>query len=306
MITVLEIGERDLHRLVSIQHAIQPNDPASVASYVDRRRQAEDMAWFLATDDGEDVGAGYAFVGWNSAPGTATVEAWTVRAARGRGIGHALYQALLAWAGGRGCLAVDTSVADDDPESLAWAERRGFREVGRSSSRTLDLRTIDAPVVAPPEGIEIAPWSERPGIERALYEVYCEATPDVPGEEGHDLPSFERWLEHDMRGASDRAVAVMVAFSGPYVVGYAKLRLPPEPTDTAWHDFVAVRRAWRGKGIGRALERAQIAWAKEHGFERLSTPNEQHNISVVRLNEELGYVVEPGRITLHTMLCGAD
>ena len=39
----------------------------------------------------------------------------------------------------RGCVTLETTVAEDDEASLAWADRRGFREVGRNSRLVLDL-----------------------------------------------------------------------------------------------------------------------------------------------------------------------
>ena len=59
-----------------------------------------------------------------------------------------------------------------------------------------------------------------------------------------------------------------------------------------------MKRAWRGCGIARALKRAEIAWAKSAGYERLSTTNELRNEPIRRLNERLGYRPVPGRIFL--------
>ena len=54
--------------------------------------------------------------------------------------------------------------------------------------------------------------------------------------------------------------------------------------------------------FGYALKRAQIAWARGQGFEWLKTQNEQRNTPIVRLNEQLGYVLAPGRIRLRRAL----
>ena len=64
------------------------------------------------------------------------------------------------------------------------------------------------------------------------------------------------------------------------------------------HDMTGVRRAWRGRGIAGALKRAEIRWAKENGFTRLETMNEERNEPIRRLNERHGYRLEPGKITL--------
>jgi len=59
-----------------------------------------------------------------------------------------------------------------------------------------------------------------------------------------------------------------------------------------------VRRAWRGRGVARALKAAEIAWAKQAGYERLETQNEERNEPIRRLNEHFGYVVTPGSVTV--------
>jgi GNAT superfamily N-acetyltransferase len=264
------------------------------------------MVWFLAEEDGTDSGAGIAFVGWHSRPGVATVMAWTAPEARGRGIGQALYAELLRWAGERGCVEVETSVAEDDPESLAWADRRGFREIGRELRVSLDLGAIEAPAIDPPAGIEIVPWDERPELTGGLYDVFVEADPDIPGADDVEIPPLETWLANDMQGSSDRPEAVFVALAGDEVVGYAKLSIPAQPTGAAWHDLTGVKRAWRGRGIAGALKRAQIRWAKEHGFERLTTMNEERNAPIRKLNERHGYRPEPGRVMLSTKIAGPD
>ena len=302
MVTVREIDVADLPRLVVVTNAVRPDDPTSVDELVDWRRQAEDMVWLLVTDDGADVGAGLGLVGWHSRPGAATVFVWTMPTARGRGIGQALYTELLGWAGTRGCIEVETSVSDDDPDSLAWADRRGFREIGRELLVSLDLASIDLPDMAPPAGIQILTWAERPELATGMYEVFLEADPDIPGADDVETPAFADWLSNDMQGTSDRPDAGFVALAGDEVVGYAKLSLPTPPTGVAWHDLTGVKRAWRGRGIASALKRAQIRWAKEQGFERLTTMNEERNAPIRHLNRRYGYLPGPGRIMLATAI----
>jgi hypothetical protein len=50
--------------------------------------------------------------------------------------------------------------------------------------------------------------------------------------------------------------------------------------------------------VAGALKRAQIAWAKERGYEELQAQNELRNEPIRRLNERLGYRPVPGRIFL--------
>jgi GNAT superfamily N-acetyltransferase len=306
VVEVVSIAADELERLVTVHNTVLDHDPTTPDELIDWQRQAEDMTWLVATDEGSDVGAGVGVVGWHSKPGTAFVEAWTMPHARGRGVGEALFRELIEWGGERGCVAAETAVAEDDAASLAWADHRGFREVGRNSRLVLDLEQIATPAVDPPEGVDVVTWAERPGIDEQLYAVYAEAEPDIPGEEHNELPSLESWLENDMRGLADRPEAVFVAIAGGEVVGYAKLALPQSTPDIAHHDLTAVKRAWRGRGIAGALKRAQIAWAKDHGLRRLVTENETRNEPIRRLNERHGYVVAPGRVVLRTAISSID
>jgi mycothiol synthase len=293
-----------LERLVAVHNAVHPDDPATPEAMVDWKRQAEDMVWLVATLDGEDAGAGVGIVGWHSEPGVAHSEFSTLPAWRGRGVGSALDQELRRWSADRCSHALTSVVAADDTRSLAWAQRRGFEEVGRNPLLVLDLQEIEAPAVDAPEGVEIVTWAERPGIERELFGVYVEAEPDIPGEEQNELPSFEQWLSNDMQGVSDHPEAVFVALSGDEVTGYAKLSFW-ETGGRAFHDLTGVKRAWRGRGIASALKRAQIAWAKEHGFTELATGNELRNEPIRRLNLRHGYREEPGTITVRVALSDA-
>jgi mycothiol synthase len=306
MIEIREIGPDELERWLALATAVRPDRAGSVGDYLDWKRQAEDMAWFVASVDGEDAGVAFAYVGWHSAPGTGTGEAFVLPEHRGAGVGFELYRELADWVQERGCITLETTVAEDDDASLAWADRRGFREVGRTSRMVLDLTTIEAPAVDPPEGVEIVTWAERPDLTHAIYEVACEAYPDEPSHASAPMDSFEAWLSKDMRGDSDRPDATFVALAGGEVAGYAKLSLSSSRTNVVMHDMTGVRRAYRRRGIASALKRAEIAWAKREGYEKLETSNEVRNEPIRRLNERHGYTVQPGVVVLHDSLAGID
>jgi mycothiol synthase len=251
----------------------------------------------LAVADGEDTGRGLVvieplFRATNGAHSEVTV----LPARRREGIGTALFAAVVAWAEEQRLTELRSIVREGDEESFAWARRRGFEEFARELRLELDLTTFDPPPVDPPSGIEIATWAERPDAARGLYDVYLEASPDIPGSDEDEYEPFEDWLAHDMGGPGDKPEATFVAFAGDEVVGYSKFSLTDAQPTVAFHDLTGVKRAWRGRGIASALKRTQMAWAKEHGYERLSTNNEERNEPIRRLNERYGYRPAPGRI----------
>jgi GNAT superfamily N-acetyltransferase len=162
----------------------------------------------------------------------------------------------------------------------------------------LDLAAYEPRNVEPPEGVEIITWAQRPELAGGLYEVAAEAWPDIPGDEDHQIEPFEQWLSMHMQGEGDRPEGTFVAVASGEVVGYAKFSFWPAKPDTLFHDLTGVKRAWRGRGIARALKHAQLAWAKEEGYGALRTANEQRNEPIRRLNEQLGYKPIPGRVKL--------
>ena len=62
--------------------------------------------------------------------------------------------------------------------------------------------------------------------------------------------------------------------------------------------MTAVKRAWRGRGIARALKATEINWALANGYTELHTSNEERNAPIKRLNARLGY--RPGIGRIHT------
>jgi mycothiol synthase len=294
---IREIHEDELERWVDTMRAAL--DEADTAEgYLDWKRQARETAWFLASLDGRDVGAAIGVGGWHSPEGVARGEIRVAPDARRRGVGSALLGVVSDWARGLGYVELMGPVKEVDDGSLQWTARRGFAEVGRNSVLALDLTAIDAPAVVAPEGIEIVAWAERPDAAPGMYEVAKEAYPDVPGEEDAEMEPFEQWLSMDMQGSGDRPEATFVAVAADEVVAYAKLSLSLARPTVAMHDMTGVKRSWRGRGIAGALKAAEIAWAKDNGYVRLETQNEERNEPIRRLNQRHGYVVEPGSVTV--------
>jgi GNAT superfamily N-acetyltransferase len=137
---VIEISpyadERDEQRGLDIYNAVWPEDrlgPEEERSYRAGLREYVDLlARIDGTVHGSALGAiqpqtlGSVFALVNVLPGY-----------RGRGAGTGLYRAVSSWTRERGLDTIQTMVADDDAESLAFARRRGSpRRVTRWGSRS--------------------------------------------------------------------------------------------------------------------------------------------------------------------------
>ena len=297
-------GEAEEQLSLDVYNAVFSWEAISMVEVRSFQAQVLEYGDFLARLDGVPAGSAFvARVPWR--PDTGFLLLTVLAEHRRRGVGSALYEAASAWFAQRGLAELDAPVPEDDEASLDWALRRGFREVERNSRMVLELSGYEPRPVDPPEGVEIVTWAERPDLARGMYEVACEAFPDVPGAEDEVMEPFEDWLAHHMQGSGDRPEATFVALAGAEVVGYAKFSLTAARPRDASHDMTGVRRAWRGRGIAGALKRAEIAWAKSAGYERLLTHNEARNEPIRRLNAALGYTLAPGRIYVRGPLSGS-
>jgi GNAT superfamily N-acetyltransferase len=295
-------GAADEEQSLEIYNAIHPREPVGPMESREWRRQSRDSEVFLAELDG--LVAASAHVAIPSYTDVPTGQAYVLAGHRGRGIGQALYLAAAGWAKARAASALRTFLDDDDPESLAWAERRGFTERSREALVELNLARFEPLPAQPPPGVEIVTWAERPDLSHGLYEVALEASPDIPGAEDERVEPFEEWLSVHMRGEGDRPDGTFVAVADGEAVGYAKFSFWAAKPDTLFHDLTGVKRAWRRRGIARALKQTQLNWAKEQGYRFVRTSNEQRNEPIRRLNEQLGYRPIPGRIVLEGPLPG--
>jgi GNAT superfamily N-acetyltransferase len=267
-------------------HAITLDD---VRAYVAAVPQQHWLAW----DAGTAVGT--ASAAEQAGRGVPIVRDLVRPDRRREGIGTALYGAVSGWARERGSNEVEAWIDDEEQEGLAFAAGLGFRELSRELKVALDLDGYEPPPVDPPPGIEIVTWAERPDATAGMHEVYVEAEPDIPGYEGDEPLALDDWLTEHMVGPGDRPEWTFVALAGDEVVGYAKFSLTEAQPQTAFHDLTGVKRAWRGRGIAAALKRTQVRWAKDNGYARVVTNNEERNEPIRRLNERMGYRPALGR-----------
>jgi mycothiol synthase len=289
------VDEPDELASLEVYNTVWPHDAVTIEAVHSYRDSAQDYIDYLVREDGVILGCG---VGAVFAYRARRVDSLiTVLAGqRRRGAGTALYKAISRWASERRAHELEVPVSSDDPESLSYAQRRGFIEVRRQVGLVLSLAGVSPLRVQPPAGIEIVTWAQRPELARGMYEVDLEAHPDIPGFEDVALERFEDWMARNMQRPTDSPEATFIALAGEEVVGFAKLSLTA-PT-AAGHAMTAVKRAWRGRGIAGALKAAEINWALANGYTELHTSNEERNAPIKRLNARLGYRPGIGRIYL--------
>ena len=134
-----------------------------------------------------------------------------------------------------------------------------------------------------------------------VHDVAVEVFADVPGGDRPmdvgDLAEF-RARDVDRHGMPADAFAIALDAASGMVVGYASVLMVPGSTTVASHDMTGVRRAYRGRGIARALKLTTIAWAIRNGLEALESGNDEDNAAMRTLNGRLGYQPLPDALTM--------
>ena len=254
---------------------------------------------WLALLDGEPVGVGACGLLPTAEESRAAFALDNVvLAARGHGVGTAIYRQVSEHARSLGKSELETWGFEDDAGGVAFAEHRRFVVVGRSRSLRLVLDDCPRPSIDLPEGVEITTLAERPELSRGIWELLVEAMADIPYE--GDAPmrpaSYDVFTARDLAGPRYIPEATFVAVRADEVVGYGRLAWMDRVDRIGEHAMLAVRRTWRGRGIASALKAAQIAWALDNGLSELRTGNEERNAPARAVNAKFPYTPLPDQL----------
>lgn len=221
------------------------------------------------------------------------------------GVGSALYAYAMQQLTERGAKKVFVQIREDIPEAETFAARRGFTRTGhgdrisRLAVQTANLvKTREAAQRVEESGIRITTLAQMTVDEALLEELRAldqEVTVDIPGEEDYQAPPLDEWkLWMDMPGLSHDIF--WVALDGDKIIGMAPLqRRAGGYADNA---FTAVARAYRGRGIARALKLRTVEWAQQNGIHSIITGNDPANKPMLAINIDLGYQFLPANIQL--------
>jgi len=283
--------DADLEAWRGVRVVVLPNERADSIEQLRASATAERLL-LLAERDGDVVGSG---VAGRADSGGSFVVPRVVPEARRQGIGTLLLRELATHAEALGFTDAGSNV--DDPGSFAFAERFGFREVGRQVEQVRAIRT-DEPAPAIPEGVQFVSLAERPELWRRLYhELALQAFEDIPTPRPLEV-TLEQW-ERDWVYSPEGS---FVALAGDEIVGCAGLMRDDDHADRAENSLTAVRRDWRGRGLARALKETVIAWGAANGLREIYTWTQTGNENMRAVNETLGYVTRNVSISVRAPL----
>lgn len=147
---------------------------------------------------------------------------------------------------------------------------------------TCQLPTEPIHLAPLPQGLEIRPV-ERDQLP-ALYAANAEAFA-----ESHDpLESYETWLR-ELGGPDADTSLWVVAWDGDQIAGHVISTSDGEGAHTLW---VATRRPWRRRGLGKALMTHMLQRCQERGIQQADIGTRAENPGKsVHLYESVGYQV---------------
>ena len=206
--------------------------------------------WWVVVAPAEII-VGVAWV-WPETAGEVTADHYVHPRHRGLGLGDALLDAIESRAA-----ELPPRRPDGAPRNLVvWCEdgdvvrrgaldARGFVPVRQTYEMAIELRS-DTPPPSWPTDIE--PRAFRPGLDdRRVWEADLEAFAEhflfVPR-------GYDEWRLHHLEAGDADATLWWLAWDGEELAGYV---IPVRGEQGAEIGDLAVRKPWRGRGIGRAL-----------------------------------------------------
>jgi GNAT superfamily N-acetyltransferase len=277
--------DEDAEQVVALLAATDPTLVTSTAEWLHRIRSIPPRARQLlraAEVDGRVVGVVDAGLSFFAPSDTAYLGLRVLAEFRRQGIGSALYAEAVEHARRLGSARATAMFVENDA-GVAFARGRGWGEERAETLSTLDPRRVDD---EPDPAITVVP--ARDLDPRELHRVDEEATRDMPAVETIESIPFDEWLDF----VWDNPLFTRDGSFGAVVdgrVAAVSLVLANPETHRAANMFTGTSRAYRGRGLARAVKLASTRWARENGITTMVTTNDETNASMLAVNRRLGY-----------------
>ena len=251
---------------------------------------------------------------YRSDPETCYIDLLVEPGERKQGVGGRLYQDLEGAVRDIQAKVLRANVSDADPESRAFADRRGFTERSHSIAMALDLEAFDdRPYEAliarlKSEGFQFTSMEELGNTEEAQRKLYLlnEATGrDIPGSDGApSWASFEDFQQSVCQAGRYRPGGQMVVIdtaTGAWAAMSAITRL--EGTDHAYNLHTGVDRPYRGRKIAQAVKVLALRYARNVlKVSSVRTHHNAQNAPMFAIDQKFGYRQTPGVFAMAKIL----
>lgn len=235
---------------------------------------------------------------------------------RRRGLGSALFDRGMELLRARNAREVGGMLSETDAPGRRFLEARGFRQTWERFESRVQTAGFDFAPFAAVEArvaasglrlVSLAELAADPARDRRLYELDWLLFQDVPMGQTLTKRPFEAWVERELRDPHLAPDLSFVALdeslhdplTGPYV-GYSTLALSPGGFYSI--GMTGVLRAYRGRGVGKALKLAAMRALAAHGGGEIRTFNDPPNTAMLAMNAQLGFVRAPSRLRYELQL----
>ena len=285
----------DLEVWAEIKSRVVPNEPVTA----EQLAATDEPGRLLLLAERDGVLAGCGIAGLSNFGGRVFIAARVLEEHRRHGVGRELVRALAEHGRGLGRDGVNAFIDEGDEAALAFVRSYGLEEVDYQLEQ---VRVVngDEPAAVAPEGIELVSLAgRRDELLEAVWPVAQEGYADMPLPGAVSYP-FATW----MRDEATRPEGSFAAYDDDRPVGFAGLMEHANGSAVAEHGLTVVCRDHRGRGIARALKRAQLHWASDTGVVELITWTQKGNEAMQALNASLGYENRSRVLTMQGPLPG--
>ena len=217
------------------------------------------------------------------------------QSAKDRGLGSRIADTGEARARERGAARVQTFGLEQDTAAADLFEQHGFSLVRRFYEMAIEL---EGPPVVPalPEGFTLEIF--RMEDARPYYEALDEAFQD---HWEHHSVGFDKWWEL-RQGSHDFDPSLWLLIRDGDEIA-AVIRNDPERNGGGYVGAIGVRRAWRGKGLGRALLLRTFAEFYSRGMSRVTLGVDAESpTGATKLYESVGMTTENAAVVYEKAL----
>ncbi|MDP3178696.1 MAG: GNAT family N-acetyltransferase, partial [Spirochaetaceae bacterium] len=264
--------DRDFARLAVMFSTLEDsaNTESSLKEYFDSQK-AQTLQKAAFDQDGAIWGF-YWTIREITQPDRASVALFVDPGMRSRGLGRFLYADLEAEMRTADLKTLYSEVPDDNPDSRAFAERRGYSERSHSQGWKLDLGAFDDgpfdQVIERLRGegmrfTSMAELGDGDEARRSLYELNETTSMETMGSDGsRSWTSYEDFrdsvCESDWYDSAGQMVAIDTA-TGTFAAMSAISRFG----DYAYNLHTGVDSRYRGRKLGRAIKISALRYARE-------------------------------------------
>jgi mycothiol synthase len=237
------------------------------------------------------------------------------RAHRGKGLGSALLAVIIDEAVRRKAPRFLAGASAAHPESLNWATKRGFREIGRRIESYVELASFDPGAFSARadavrrSGIAIRTIDEildgrdgerREEFIRALHDAEKPMWEDVPWATPTPHWPYERFRQMAFDSGQMIPDLSMIAYDGQTIAGFTMTGKRESVDGYTW--MTGVGRAYRGRGVATAIKVEALSRAKAKRLRAMLTTNDEPNKAMREINAKLGYRLLPAHVQLEKPL----